>query len=89
MSNFPIAYAHAMGIDPAACTSSSGMTAGGASERLVAKESIVADVAGRTVELAPIFSADLPVILLGREDFFSVFKVVIDQRRQRLSLHPY
>lgn len=43
----------------------------------------------RTIHLHVYFrNADIP-ILLGREDFFTHFKILFDERSQRFQLEPY
>jgi hypothetical protein len=84
-----MAYIAALGYQESECLESAGMTAGGTTRRLVGPSAIVAEIAGRKIALSPVFSEGLPIILLGRQDFFSVFKIVIDEKKQRFSLHPY
>lgn len=43
---------------------------------------------GTTVGLKGIFNPALPVILLGREDFFTRFRVQFDQAKKTFCLEP-
>lgn len=65
------------------------MTAAGETTRLRAATPIQSELLGKTLNLTAQFEAKLPVILLGRKDFFSVFKVNFDQRKSRFSLEAY
>lgn len=65
------------------------MTAGGQSKLYEAPDPIHTDLLGKTLSLKPTFNPALPIVLLGRNDFFAVFKVAFDHRKRRFSLEPY
>jgi hypothetical protein len=88
-SLFPVSIAGLLGVDLASCAEIDGMTAGGVSKRFAASVPVVGDCCGKTITLNAAFEPNLPIILLGREDFFTHFKVVFDQRSRRLTVHPY
>ena len=48
----------------------------------------VARILGVAVKLHPAF-CDTPEPVLGREDFFSAFRVTLDQRATVMTLEPY
>lgn len=41
------------------------------------------------IRLKVTFNPGLPVILLGREDFFAHYRVAFDQRENVMTLEPY
>ena len=87
---FPIDAMAVLGIDKSAdCTQKQGGGAGGLHDFYVWNGGkLRADVYGVAVDLIVNFS-DCPFILLGRTDFFAVFKVVFDQRGQKFTLEEY
>lgn len=89
-STFPLDWAGPLGIDlKADCIPNQGNTAGGLAEQYIYQPGIDSIVSGKKVHLDAIFSKGLPVILLGREDFFNVFKVSFDQQRKTFSIKSY
>jgi hypothetical protein len=88
-SLFPVAFAQATGVNLATCAGVQGITAGGISQQYQAPNPLEATIMGKTVSLTAKFDPNLPVILLGREDFFRRFKVEFDQRHRRVRLTPY
>lgn len=49
---------------------------------------VKAHILGKEVLLKAVF-APVPIVLLGREDFFRRFKVSFDQRKKAFSLKGY
>jgi hypothetical protein len=86
-SLFPGSIAALVGVDLASCSKVQGMTAGGVSQRSIAPSPLVGECCGKTMDLNAAFEPNLPIILLGREDFFLHFKVVFDQRNRRMTVH--
>ena len=92
---FPEEWAKPLGIDLDQCQPMPGYTAAGKDDaedencpRLYAP-GLDAVVAGHKVHLHALFRRGLPVILLGREDFFEYFKVSFDQRRKSFVIEIY
>jgi hypothetical protein len=86
---FPMAVMADLGISQADCDELDQMGAGGASKFYCWKTgSLAADFFGRPVNLKVQFSLT-PFILLGREDFFSAFRVTFDQRSLRFTVESY
>lgn len=96
LTTFPAEMASELGIDYTACTPIRGITASGPDH--AENESTWQrywppgiDVVfwNRTLHLQAFFRpAEIP-ILLGRDDFFTYFKVLFDQRNERFQLEPY
>lgn len=95
-TTFPAELAAELGIDLAACTPIPGMTASGEDDpndqstwMRYWPAGIDAQFWNRAIHLDVYFrDAEIP-ILLGREDFFTYFKILFDQRNERFSLEPY
>ncbi len=88
-SLFPAPVAQLVGVDLTKCDLIDGMTAGGVSKRYRCPEPLQAELMGRTLNLHAEFEPNLPIVLLGRTDFFTVFKVAFDERKRRFTLTPY
>lgn len=95
VTSFPAGWASILGIEFDKCEKFSGLTAAGQDDedddkapRLWAP-GVDAVVMGRRVHLEAVFRPGLPVILLGREDFFQAFRVSFDQRKKTFRLEPY
>jgi hypothetical protein len=93
---FPAEMAAELGIDWNACTPSRGTTASGEDDPADEDSwprywapGVDAHFWGKTIHLTAYFRQHLDPILLGRVDFFANFKVLFDQRNERLSLEPY
>jgi hypothetical protein len=90
VSTFPTSWAPVLGIDLAKdCDEGVGNTAGGQTKAYHYNPGITALLMGTQVPLVANFNEGLPIILLGREDFFSHFKVSFDQRRKQFTLEVY
>jgi hypothetical protein len=63
-------------------------TSGGEGVQWIYPENLKATIFGRDLELTAIFT-ETPIALLGREDFFSAFRVVFDERALTLTIDPY
>jgi hypothetical protein len=68
------------------CDKTTAETAGGAVECWVYKPGVKARIAGEEHHLKASFCAGLKIPLLGRRDFFTAYKVAIDQRERRFTL---
>ncbi len=89
-SNFPADWAEPLGIDlDADCDEQDGDTAGGPVVQKVYEPGLDALVFGRKVHLDAVFQERLPVVLLGREDFFNEYKVAFNQRRLTFRVDSY
>ena len=88
-SLFPDAMMPLLGIDKADCKEIQGKTASGnCTYWHWDKGKLEAEIEGKHVNLVAMFSATERA-LLGRRDFFRVFKVAFDERKQRFRLDPY
>ena len=91
ISTFPKAWASLLGIDfDVDCVSINGNTASGKdnSQRRY-MPGIHGLVLGHKVPLCAVFHPEIPVALLGREDFMNYFKVAFDQRRKVFIVEAY
>jgi hypothetical protein len=89
-SNFPAQWAKALGIDlDNDCDVSQGNTAGGLADQYVYEPGINAVIMGRKIHLNAVFRPMLPIIILGREDFFAEYKVSFDQRGPSFRVESY
>jgi hypothetical protein len=96
VTSFPAGWAATLGIDYDKCEKFSGLTAAGQDDEDDDDKTprrwppgVDAVIMGRKVHLEAIFRPGLPVILLGREDFFQEFKVSFDQRKKTFRLESY
>jgi hypothetical protein len=87
-SCFPEEWASPLGIDLAACIKRRVMTGAGITHHHEWKDRLEATVAGRRLELRATFGP-VTVGLLGRDDFFSYFRVEFDHQRRVVVLRPY
>jgi hypothetical protein len=94
-TTFPQEWAAILGVDFDACEPRAGITAAGPDEpdgdstpRLW-PAGVDALVMGHKVHLNALFRPGLPLILLGRHDFFEEFKVAFDQRSKTFRLRRY
>jgi hypothetical protein len=86
----PAGWAKILGIDLAKdCSERQSNTAGGTTINYMYEPGIDAIVMGRKIHLQASFNPGLPVILLGREDFFALYKVTFDQRASSFSVEAY
>jgi hypothetical protein len=90
-SMFPLAWASPLGIDKADCQEETCSTVGGVTKQYIWAAGLDAEIQAlnTTVHLNACFSEDLPIVLLGRHDFFSVFRVSFDQRSLTFTLQKY
>ncbi|HEX4344168.1 MAG TPA: hypothetical protein VHZ31_01270 [Solirubrobacteraceae bacterium] len=87
---FPAALAAILGIDLIVdCATAMGTTAGGTTTNHVYQPGVDAIVMGEKIHLGATFNQGLPVILLGRCDFFALYRVSFDERRQQFGLDRY
>jgi hypothetical protein len=95
LTTFPVEWAHHLGIDFDACEKIAGLSAAGATDAddenapRVWEPGVEAIILGRKIRLGAVFRPNLPIILLGRDDFFHTFKVSFDQRRKTFTVEPY
>lgn len=95
VTSFPSAWAEELGIELDKCPSFAGVTAAGKDDAKAADRprrwppGVDALVLGHKVHLQAVFRPGLPIVLLGREDFFSYFKVSFDQRAKTMRLESY
>lgn len=87
-SCFPEAFAPVLGVDLSECVSERVHTGAGTTEHYRSEDRLRATIADQEVELVASFG-HIGVPVLGREDFFSHFEVLIDERRQRVVIKPY
>jgi hypothetical protein len=90
-STFPQQWTALLGIDfDSDCVEIDGNTASGKDKsQRIYRPGIHGLVMGHKVPLAAIFNPQIPIALLGREDFMAYFKVSFDQRRRIFTLDPY
>lgn len=90
-SMFPLDWAGHLGVDLSACRVEDCSTAGGVVQHHIWDPGLEAEVQalGRRVKLNAAFCDGLPVVILGRDDFFAEFKVSFDQRAQTFTLETY
>lgn len=89
-SVLPVAWAHHLGIDlEADCQESNSRTAGGMTTCYEVEGGVDAMILGERVTLQASFNRGLPWVLLGRDDFFSHFKVSFEHRAQQFTLQLY
>ncbi len=95
ITSFPTAWAEELGIDLGECAPFAGVTAAGKDGANKAQqprrwpEGVDALVLGQKIHLEAVFRPGLPIVLLGREDFFSYFKVIFDHRQKIMRLESY
>jgi hypothetical protein len=86
----PGPWAATLGIDlQNDCTSRGSNTAGGKTTNFVYAPGVDVLFWGRKLHLNAAFNPGLPIILLGREDFFSHYKVTFDQQANLFTVEPY
>jgi Aspartyl protease len=86
----PAGWAKILGLDLAKdCVKQQSNTAGGTTTNYAYRPGIDAIVMGRKIHLQASFNPGLPVILLGREDFFSLYRVTFDQRVSSFTVEAY
>jgi hypothetical protein len=85
---FPVDWSSALGIDLGDCEPITGQTAGGPAGQHRWKPGLEATVMERKIHVEGFF-AETALPLLGREDFFSHFKISFDQRKRRFRLEVY
>lgn len=91
-SVFPSAWASHLGIDLSTCEKQDCETAGGPAKQYYCNnQTVEAEIQSMNerVQLVAAFSDVIPVGLLGRGDFFAVFKVSFDERTQTFRLEKY
>lgn len=90
---FPEAFAADLGIDFAQCSPVQGLTASGKDDPAMLPRQWPAGVdaifEGERLALNALFRPGLPLILLGRNDFFAYFKIHLDQRAKTFRLERY
>jgi len=91
-SCFPLEYAATLGVDIKECEESECRTAGGPTKQYKWDKPLevqLQTMKNMRIEVSATFVKGLDVTLLGRSDFFTVFKVDFDEREQRFWLEPY
>lgn len=91
---FPLVIATRLGIDLAKCRRESCETAGGTADQYIWDGGVEIEIpamGGMRISATASFSAGLPsrIVLLGRNDFFSTFRVYLDERAKLFRLEPY
>jgi hypothetical protein len=89
---FPAPMAASLGIDLASdCEERPCSTAGGEVTQHVYDSGLEIEIQamGRRVTVSAAFNPALPLVLLGRLDFFSQFKVCFDERNRTFTLEAY
>jgi hypothetical protein len=95
VTSFPAAWAEELGIDLSDCPAFAGVTAAGKDGSNAATQprrwpaGVDALVYGQKIHLEAVFRPGLPILLLGREDFFTYFKVSFDQKAKLMRLESY
>jgi hypothetical protein len=95
ITSFPTAWATELGIELEECPPFAGVTAAGKDGANVAEqprrcaEGVDAIVLGQKIHLEAVFRPGLPIVLLGREDFFDYFKVSFDHKAKTMRLESY
>jgi hypothetical protein len=93
VTSFPDAWAAELGIDLEECPAFAGVTAAGkdgpSAQPRRCPGGVDAIVLGQKIHLEAVFRPGLPIILVGREDFFSYFKVAFDQKAKIMRLESY
>jgi hypothetical protein len=95
VTSFPSAWAEELGIDLGECPPFAGVTDAGKDGGKAAEQprrwspGVDALVLGQKIHLEAVFRPGLPIVLLGREDFFSYFKVSFDQKAKVTRLESY
>jgi hypothetical protein len=94
VTSFPSDWAEELGIDLGECPAFAGVTAAGKDDAKSARPrrwppGVEALVLGQKIHLEAVFRPGLPIVLLGREDFFSYFRVSFDQRAKIMRLESY
>jgi hypothetical protein len=89
ISSFPLDWAKQLAIDPADLIEMDGDTAGGKTKNYYYPPGVDAIVMGKKIHLEAVFNAGLSVVLLGREDFFQLYKIAFHQRAKTFTLTPY
>jgi hypothetical protein len=88
----PASFAASLGIDlDADCEELTCSTAGGEIVQHVYHPGLEVEIQSmqKRVPLMVAFNPTLPVVLLGRLDFFSHFRVLVDERAQIFTLESY
>lgn len=95
VTSFPKDWASSLGIGWDDCEPFVGVTAAGKDEEDEAHKprrwanGVDALIMGQKVHLEAVFRPGLPIVLLGREDFFACFKITFDQRNVTFRLERY
>jgi hypothetical protein len=88
-SVFPRKYARPLGIDILKdCSVQKVDTGNGIANQHMAPEPLKAWVAGREIELCACFG-NIGVPVLGREDFFAEFLVLVDEVQRLVTITPH
>ena len=89
---FPAPFAASLGIDlEADFQEASGSTAGGETVQYVYEPGLEVEIQamGMRIPVVAALNPALPIVLLGRLDFFSHFRVLFDERAQVFTLERY
>ena len=93
VTSFPSAWAAELGIDLGECAAFAGVTAAGKDAANAQPRrwphGVDALILGQKIHLEAVFRPGLPILLLGREDFFTYFKVSFDQKAKIMRLESY
>lgn len=90
-SMFPLAWAKPLGISENDCRQEECSTTGGMTTQFVWEQGLDAEIQAlnTTVHLHACFAEGLPIVLLGRHDFFNAIRVSFDQRSLTFTLQQY
>jgi hypothetical protein len=82
-----------LGVEEADCEEQQVETAGGMAMQYRWTNPLQVEIQhmGAKMEITPAFAKGLPtrLVLLGRRDFFTHFRVTVDERAQTFTLEPY
>ena len=91
-SCFPVEYASTLGVELDECDESECRTAGGPTKQYKWDKPLevqLQTLQNKRIKVGATFIKGLDITLLGRDDFFAVFKVDFDHRDQKFWLEPY
>ena len=90
-SLLPVSIAAFLGIDLSTCQEEPMMGAGGQSRRWSYLPGITAELRAmsKRFPLNISFAEHVPIMLLGRSDFFATFRVTVDERAETVKLDAY
>jgi hypothetical protein len=90
-SMFPLPWAKQLGINQDDCREEPCSTVAGMTTQYIWEAGLEAEIQAlsTTILLNACFTEGLPVVLLGRYDFFNTFRISFDERAQTFTLQKY